>query len=58
MYPFCKVLLFSNSIDACPFCWFPSLFGVFDGAVFVFLTICIKEYSLGLSNCIYLPLYQ
>ena len=30
----CKVLLFSNSIKRCLFCWFPFLLGVSDGAVF------------------------
>ena len=36
MCHFGKVLLFSNSIKGCPFCWFPFLFGVFDGPVFIF----------------------
>ena len=61
MCHFCKVPLFSNSLNGCFFYWVPFLLGVSDGAVFVFFFIASyvhKEYFLGLSNCNYLLFYK
>ena len=57
MCHFCEVSLFSNSIKGCFFCWMSLLQGVSDGAVF-FIAMSVKKYSLRLSNCNYLLLYQ
>ena len=57
MCHFYKVPLFSNSIKGCLFCWVSFLLSLSNGAV-VFIAICIKEYSLGLSNCNYFLFYQ
>ena len=59
MCHFCKVLLFSNSIKRCFFCWLPFLLGVSDGAGFFYIASYLhKEYSLGLPNCNYLLFSQ
>ena len=61
MCSFCKVPLFSNAIKQCLFCSVPFPLGVSDGAVSVIFSIANyahREYSLALSNCNYLLLYQ
>ena len=61
MCQFCKVPLFSNVIKQWFFCSVPFPLGVSYGAVSVFFSVASyahREYSLGLSNCNYLLLYQ